>query len=161
MGEMTTAGKTVLFWEGRWYKQTIHHHARSKYPLLATKPGINTAHQLTQVWNDCLPCESMRVYIWSQPPMLIQMLAPKPPANPIAFISSMDLQLDNTSTAMADSNNASFMSTTTYNEGHNDELNALSMPNLLRGQHRVIPPSKGIHPEMRELSSQVTSQNLT
>jgi hypothetical protein len=157
-GKMTTAGEMVLFWEGRWYKWTICHHPHSKCPLSATEPGINAAHQFMQVWNDCRG--SVRVDIRSRPPMVLQMLAPKQPANLIAFLSSMDLQLDDTSTAMADSNNTSITSTMTYNKGHEDELNALSMPNLLRGQRRMIPPSKEIHPETRELSSQVNKEVL-
>jgi hypothetical protein len=148
----------VLFWQGRQYKQTIHHHPHSKCPLSATEPGINAAHQFMQVWNDCRG--SVRVDIRSRPPTLLQMLAPKPPANPIAFLSSMDLQLNDTSTAMADSNDASITSTMTYNKGHKDKLNVLSMPNLSRGQCRVILPSKEIHPETRELSSGVNKEVL-
>jgi hypothetical protein len=159
-GEMTTAGEMVLLWDGRWYKQTIHHHPHSKCPLLPTEPGINAAHQIMHVWNDCLPRESMRVNTRSRPSTLLQMLAPKPPANPIAFLSSMDLQLDNTSAAMADSKDTSITSTMTYNEGHEDELSALLMPNLLKRQCRVILPSKETHPKMRELSSQVKKDVL-
>jgi hypothetical protein len=92
--------------------------------------------------------------------MLLQMIAPKPPTNPITFLSSMDLQLDDTSTVMADSNDASITSTMTYNKGHKDKLNALLMPNLLKGQHRVVLPSKETHPETRELSSQVNKDVL-
>jgi hypothetical protein len=111
------------------------------------QPGINATHQFTQVWNDCLPPESVRVDTRSRPPMLLQMLAPKPPATPIAFLSSMDLQLDDTSAATADSNDASTTSTMMYNKGHEDELSALSMPNLSRGQCRVILPSKETYPK--------------
>jgi hypothetical protein len=92
--------------------------------------------------------------------MLLQMLAPKLPTNPIMFLSSMDLHLDDTSAATADSDNASIMSTMTYNEGHEDELTALSMPNRSRGQCRVILPSEETHPKMRELSSQVNKDVL-
>jgi hypothetical protein len=132
-GEMTMAGKTVLFWDGRQYKRIIRHHSHSKCPLLPTKPAINAVHQFMQVWNDCLPRESVKVNTRSRPPRLLQMLAPKPPTNPITFLSSIDLQLDNMSTATADSNDASITSTMTYNEGHEDELTVLLMPNLLRG----------------------------
>jgi hypothetical protein len=79
--------------------------------------------------------------------MLLQMLAPKLPANPIAFLSSMDLQLDDTSAVMVDSNNASISSTMANNEGRKDEMDALSMPNLSRGQCRVVPPNEEAHPE--------------
>jgi hypothetical protein len=85
-GKMTMAGEMVLFWDGRRYKQTIHHHPRSKCPLLPTEPGINAAHQFTQIWNNCLPRKSMKVDTKSQPPTLLQMLAAKPPTNPITFL---------------------------------------------------------------------------
>jgi hypothetical protein len=159
-GKMTTAGKTVLFWDGRWYKQTICHHLHSKCPLLPTKPGINATHQFTQIWNDCLPHKSVKVNTKSRPRMLLQMLAPKPPTNPIMFLSFMDLPLDDTSAATADSNDTSITSTMTYNKGHKDELTALSMPNLSKRQCRVVPPSKETHPKMRELSSQVNKDVL-
>jgi hypothetical protein len=97
------AGETVLFWDGRQYKQTICHHLHSKCQLLPTEPGINAVHQFTQIWNDCLPHECVKVNTKSQPPTLLQMLAPKLPTNPITFLSSMDLQLDDTSTATTDS----------------------------------------------------------
>jgi hypothetical protein len=48
----------------------------------------------------------------------------------------------------------------TYNEGHEDELTVLSMPNLSKGQCRVVPLSEETHPKMRELSSQVNKDIL-
>jgi hypothetical protein len=68
-------------------------------------------HQFMQIWNDCLQHESVKVDTKSRPPMLLQMLAPKLPTNLIAFLSSMDLQLDDTSAATADSDDASTTST--------------------------------------------------
>jgi hypothetical protein len=125
-GEMTMAGETVLFWDGRQYKQTNRHHPCSKCPLLPTEPGINAAHQFTQVWHHCLPRESVKVNTRSQPPTLLQMLAPKLPTNPIAFLSSMDLQLDDTSAATSDSDDPRITSTMMYNKGGqaNRALNA-------------------------------------
>jgi hypothetical protein len=48
----------------------------------------------------------------------------------------------------------------TYNKGHEDELTTLLMPNLSKGQCRVVLPSEETHPRTGELSSQVNKDVL-